>query len=172
MIEPPGRVLFRILGPVEAWAGQGWAQVTAAKQRSLLATLLLHPGQPVSVDLLTEELWPDGPPAKASNLVSGYVHHLRKLIGDPEGRVLVTRAPGYQVVPGRGGLDSEQFTRLVALSRQALVDGEPARALDLLTGALELWRGAGAGRRAPDPADRGGGPPAGGVTPRGAGVAR
>ena len=96
MIEPSGQVLFRILGPVEAWTGTDWAKIGAPKQRSLLATLLVHPGQPVSTDLLSEEVWPDGPPARAANLLSVYVHHLRKLIGDGEGKVVVTRAPGYR----------------------------------------------------------------------------
>ncbi len=141
MIEPSGQVLFRILGPVEAWTGTDWATITAAKQRSLLATLLVHPGQPVSTDVLVEEVWPGRPPARASNLLSVYVHHLRKLIGDGEGRVLVTRAPGYQVVLSRGELDADQFTRLVAVGRQALTDGEPSRAAELLTAALALWRG-------------------------------
>jgi DNA-binding SARP family transcriptional activator len=141
VIEPSGQVLFRILGPVEAWTGTDWAKIGAPKQRSLLATLLVHPGQPVSTDVLSEEVWPDGPPAKAGNLLSVYVHHLRKLIGDGEGKVLVTRAPGYQVVLSRGALDADQFTRLVAVGRQALADGEPSRAVELLTGALGLWRG-------------------------------
>ena len=141
MIEPSGQVLFRILGPVEAWTGTAWAKISAAKQRSVLATLLVHPGQPVSTDVLVEEVWPGRPPAKASNLLSVYVHHLRRLIGDAEGRVLVTRAPGYQVVLSRGELDADQFTRLAAVGRQALADGEPSRAVDLLTEALGLWRG-------------------------------
>ena len=102
MIEPSGQVLFRILGPVEAWTGQDWAKITAAKQRSLLATLLVHPGQLVPTDVLIEEVWPDRPPAKAGNIVSVYVHHLRRLIGDADGQVLVTRPPGYQVVLSRG----------------------------------------------------------------------
>ncbi len=107
----------------------------------MLATLLVHPGQPVSTDLLSEEVWPDGPSRRAANLLSVYVHHLRKLIGDTEGKVLVTRAPGYQVVLSRGELDADLFTRLVAVGRQALADGEPSRAVDLLTEALGLWRG-------------------------------
>jgi tetratricopeptide (TPR) repeat protein len=41
MIEPPGRGLFRILGPLEAWDGEEWAQVSAPKWRALLATRLL-----------------------------------------------------------------------------------------------------------------------------------
>jgi DNA-binding SARP family transcriptional activator/Tfp pilus assembly protein PilF len=141
VIEPSGGVLFRILGPVEAWTGQDWAKITAAKQRSLLATLLVHAGQPVSTDVLAEEVWRGEPPAKPSSLLSVYMYHLRRLIGDTDGRVLSTRPPGYQVVLGRGGLDADQFTRLVAMGRQALADGAPSRAVDLLTEALDLWRG-------------------------------
>jgi DNA-binding SARP family transcriptional activator len=141
VIEPSGQVLFRILGPVEAWTGTDWAEISAPKQRSLLATLLVHPGQPVSTDVLSEEVWPDGPPARAGNLLSVYVHHLRRLIGDGDGKVLVTRAPGYQVVLSRSELDADLFTRRVAVGRQVLADGEPSRAVELLTEALGLWRG-------------------------------
>jgi DNA-binding SARP family transcriptional activator len=141
VIEPSGAALFRVLGPVEVWTGQEWAKVGAPKQRSVLATLLLRPGEPVSTDTLIDEVWPDKPPAKATNLVSVYVHHLRRLIGDADGRVLATRAPGYQVVLGPGELDADQFAGLVADGRQALASGAPARAVDLLTEALGLWRG-------------------------------
>jgi DNA-binding SARP family transcriptional activator len=141
VIEPSGQVLFRILGPVEAWTGEDWATITAAKQRSLLATLLVHPGQLVPTDVLIEEVWPSTPPASASNTISVYMHHLRKLIGDTDGRVLATRPPGYQVVLRRGELDADQFTRLVAMGRQSLADGAPSRAVDVLTEALASWRG-------------------------------
>ena len=82
MIEPSGAALFRILGPVEVWTGEGWSSIGAGKQRSVLATLLLRPGEPVSLDTLIDEVWPDRAPARAANLVSVYVHHLRRLIGD------------------------------------------------------------------------------------------
>src|SRR5437667_430416 len=68
------------------------------KWRTLFAVLLLNRGQVVSTDRLIDELWGDEPPAKPANLVATYVHRLRGLIGDPDGRVLVTRAPGYRVV--------------------------------------------------------------------------
>ncbi len=141
MIEPSGAALFRILGPLEVRTDQGWTKIGAAKQRSVLATLLLRPGEPVSTDVLIDEVWPDKPPAKAANLVSVYVHHLRRRIGDADGKVLVTRAPGYQVVLGPGELDADQFAGLVAEGRQALASGAPDRAVDLLTEALGLWRG-------------------------------
>jgi DNA-binding SARP family transcriptional activator len=141
VINPASQGLFRLLGPLEAWTGEDWEAIGAPKQRSILATLLLHPGEPVSTDLLIDEAWPSGPPAKAGNLVSVYVHHLRRLIGDAEGQVLITRAPGYQVVLGPGALDADQFDGLVAAGRGALAGAEPARAVDLLTEALGCWRG-------------------------------
>ena len=141
MIEPSGAALFRILGPLEVRTDQGWTKIGAAKQRSVLATLLLRPGEPVSTDVLIDQVWPDKPPAKAANLVSVYVHHLRKRIGDADGKVLVTRAPGYQVVLGPDALDAAQFVGLVTEGRQALAAGAPDRAVELLTEALELWRG-------------------------------
>lgn len=141
MIEPSGAALFRILGPLEVRAGEGWAKIGAAKQRSVLATLLLRPGQPVPTDVLIDELWGGKPPAKAANLVSVYVHHLRKTIGDSGAQVLVTRPPGYQVVLGPGELDADRFAALVAEGRQALASGGANQAVDLLTGALGLWRG-------------------------------
>jgi DNA-binding SARP family transcriptional activator len=141
VIEPSGAALFRILGPLEVRAGEGWTKIGAAKQRSVLATLLLRPGEPVSTDVLIDEVWPGKPPAKAANLVSVYVHHLRKLIGDAGGQVIVTRAPGYQLMLGTGELDADRFAALVADGRQALDDGAPERAVDLLGEALGLWRG-------------------------------
>ncbi len=141
MIEPSGAALFRILGPLEVRTEEGWATIGAAKQRSVLATLLLRPGEPVSTDVLIDEVWPEKPPAKAANLVSVYVHHLRRRIGDADGKVVVTRAPGYQMVLGPGELDADQFAGLVAEGRQALAAGAPDRAVELLTMALGLWRG-------------------------------
>lgn len=141
MIEPSGAALFRILGPVEVWTGQEWAKIGAPKQRSVLATLLLRSGEPVSTDTLIDQVWPHKPPARAVNLVSVYVHHLRRLIGDGDGRVLITRAPGYQVVLGPGALDADQFARLVSTGRRMLAEGEPGRAVDLLDEAMGLWRG-------------------------------
>jgi DNA-binding SARP family transcriptional activator len=141
VIEPSGAALFRILGPLEVRTGQGWTKIGAAKQRSVLATLLLRPGELVPTDVLIDEVWPGKPPARAANLVSVYIHHLRKLIGDTGAQLLVTRPPGYQVMLGPGELDADQFARLVADGRQALASGAPDRAAELLGEALGLWHG-------------------------------
>ena len=132
---------FRILGPLEVWSEKGWTAVGAAKWRSLLACLLLRRGQLVSTDSLIFELWGDTPPAKANNLVSIYVHRLRRLIGDAEGKVLVYRAPGYLLRVESGDLDLQDFESLVEDGRNALAAADPESAAALLTEALTLWRG-------------------------------
>jgi DNA-binding SARP family transcriptional activator len=137
----PSRPLFRILGPLEVWDGREWSQISAPKWRSLLASLLLRPGEPVSTGQLIAEIWGDNPPARAPNLVSGYVLRLRRLLGD-NGTRMVTRAPGYQIVVHPGDLDAERFARLAADGRRALADGEAERAAALLAQALDCWRGA------------------------------
>ena len=132
---------FRILGPLEFRSGDAWAGIGAPKWRALFAALLLNHGRVVSTQRLIDELWGDEPPAKPANLIATYVHRLRGLIGDPDGCVLVTRAPGYLVVVGPDELDAMRFAGLVAAGRKALSNGETARAVELLTAALALFRG-------------------------------
>ena len=132
---------FRILGPLEVNTGEDWTSIGAAKWRAVLACLLLRPGQVVSTDILTDELWGNDPPARASNLISIYVLRLRRLIGDSDGRVLRTRSPGYQLLLGPDDLDTQHFGILMSQGREALTAGDPERAARLLADSLALWRG-------------------------------
>jgi len=132
---------FRILGPLEVLSPDGWTAISAAKWRSLLACLLVRPGQLVPTENLILELWGDTPPSTANNLVSIYVHQLKKVIGDTERRILVYRAPGYVLHVASGDLDIQQFESLAAEGRAALAAGDPERAAAQLGEALGLWRG-------------------------------
>lgn len=132
---------FRILGPVEVFDGTEWRSAGAAKRRAMLAVLLLNNGRVVSIDRLADELWGEAPPRTAANLVHGYVARLRTLLDDRDGRVLVTRSPGYQLLVGPGDLDSENFTSLVDRAGELLRRGRPEQAVPLLDEALALWRG-------------------------------
>jgi DNA-binding SARP family transcriptional activator len=132
---------FRILGPVEVQVDGGWSSISAPKLRTVLAVLLLRAGEIVSTDQLVGEVWPDDAPARAINLISGYVHKLRRLIGDPEGRVVVTHAPGYQLLAKAGDIDAWRFSRLAADGREALFTGDSQGAAALLSEALTLWQG-------------------------------
>ncbi len=136
-----GLMRFRILGPLEVLSPNGWTAISAAKWRSLLACMLVRPGQLLPTENLIDELWGDNPPSTANNLVSIYVHRLKKLIGDADGRVLIYRAPGYMLRVEPGDLDLQHFESLAAEGTDALAAGQPERAAELLAQALGLWRG-------------------------------
>jgi DNA-binding SARP family transcriptional activator/DNA-binding beta-propeller fold protein YncE len=126
---------FRILGPLEVREGRGRRiELGAAKRRSLLGVLLLHPNEAVSSDRLIEELWGTQPPALAPKLVQGHVSALRKLLGADR---ILTRPPGYLIDVDDDELDLLAFSRLVQDARGQ----EPARTAALLGEALALWRG-------------------------------
>jgi DNA-binding SARP family transcriptional activator len=125
---------FRILGAVEVHGDDGPVQIAAAKQRVVLAVLLLANGRPVSTDELIEALWGDDPPKTATTSLQNFVSQLRKLVGAD---LLVTKAPGYALQIAPEQLDLNRFVELVASARTA----EPAEAAVRLRDALALWRG-------------------------------
>jgi DNA-binding SARP family transcriptional activator len=132
---------FRLLGPLEVRAGEDWRGIGAPKWRSVLAALLIQPGQIVSADTLIGEVWRDAPPARAANLISIYVLRLRRLTDDADGRLLVTRSPGYQLRVAADDTDALLFEAMVRDGRRAFAAGKPEAAARRLTEALALWHG-------------------------------
>jgi DNA-binding SARP family transcriptional activator/Tfp pilus assembly protein PilF len=137
-----GIIWWRVLGPLQVRTGEAWAGVSAPKWRAVAAALLAEPGEVVSTGRLIGELWGDDPPHSARQLVSGYVLRLRRLIGDPIGRVLVTESPGYRLAIARAEVDAGRFEELAARGRRALADDHAGLAASLSAEALSLWRGA------------------------------
>jgi YVTN family beta-propeller protein len=125
---------FLILGPLEVRNGEHTVRLGAAKQRALLGVLLLHANEAVSTARLVDELWGETPPATAEKLVQGYVHALRKQLGDG---VLQTQSPGYRLSAEANALDLAEFERLIEAARAA----PPDSAIELRRSALALWRG-------------------------------
>jgi DNA-binding SARP family transcriptional activator len=129
---------FRILGPLEVVERDAPLSLGGAKQRAVLAILLLHRGEAISSDRLIEELWGERPPATATKTLQGYVFHLRRALGDG---LLHTRRAGYELGLAPGQLDADEFERLASEGRAALTGGDPTAAARCLRDALELWRG-------------------------------
>jgi DNA-binding SARP family transcriptional activator/ABC-type transport system substrate-binding protein len=129
---------FWLLGPLEVREGERILAVGGAKQRALLALLLLHANQAVSRDRLLEELWPERPGA-AEHSLDHLVSRLRKTLRDPE--LLVTRAGGYELHVEPERIDANRFERLLDEGRRSNTAGEPGRAIEALREALALWRG-------------------------------
>lgn len=125
---------FRILGPLEVIADGEMVPLGGAKQRALLALLLLRPNEAVSVGRIVDELWGERAPATAAKNVQVYVSHLRKALGEG---VVVTQAPGYALQVADGGIDAQQAERALVLAASK----PPAERAAVLNAALGLWRG-------------------------------
>jgi DNA-binding SARP family transcriptional activator/basic membrane lipoprotein Med (substrate-binding protein (PBP1-ABC) superfamily) len=129
---------FRLLGPLEADLDGQPCSFGNSRARALLALLLLHRNEVLAVDRIVDELWPEGPPKTAEQVVRVYVSQLRKAL-EP-GR-LVTRGSGYLLATAPEEVDLDRFDSLRAEGRRAFDAGENARAVEALDQALSLWRG-------------------------------
>jgi YVTN family beta-propeller protein len=129
---------YRVLGPLEVRDGAESVPLAGAKQRALLALLLVNANRVVSRDRLIDELWGNEPPEKAVQSVQVYVSRLRKLL-PPD--TLLTRAPGYLLEIEPDELDLRRFEHLLAEGHEALAGGDAERAATVLQEALALWRG-------------------------------
>jgi DNA-binding SARP family transcriptional activator len=130
---------FRLLGPLEVLAGGDQVPIPGAKERSLLALLLLHAGRVVSADRLLAELWGEHLPDDPANALQTRVAKLRRALGQAGARgLLASRRPGYvlEVAPER--VDVHRFERLLADPRRM---AGTAGASGRFGEALALWRG-------------------------------
>src|ERR1700749_4090943 len=95
---------FAILGPLRVMAGGAPVELKAAKQRALLAALLLaHRDGVVGKERLIDALWGEHPPPTATKALQVYVSQLRRLL-EPESPI-VTRPTGYSLELAPGQLD-------------------------------------------------------------------
>jgi YVTN family beta-propeller protein len=136
-------VEFRILGPLEVRDNGSVLELGGAKQRAVLALLLLQANEVVALDRLIDGIWGERPPDTAAAAVHGSVSRLRKVL-EPSGapyHVIRTQAPGYVFAAGPEAVDRYRFERLAAEGKAALDEGDALRSADLLREALALWRG-------------------------------
>ena len=131
---------FRILGPLEVIEDEHPLPLVGAKQRALMAVLLLSANEPVSVDRLIEDIWGAQPPEAGRKRLHVHVSRLRKTLGAGDGPLL-TRPNGYMVRVEPNELDLERFERLAREGSTALAEGDPERAAERLREGLRLWRG-------------------------------
>jgi DNA-binding SARP family transcriptional activator len=130
---------FSVLGPLLAEADDGTPLVLARpSQRSTLAVLLLHAGQPPTRRQLIDALWGDHPPADADTALRVRMREVRRALQAPSR--LVTHHSGYQIMIQPGELDVVSFRTLAAHGRDALDSGCMQDAARLLAQACGLWR--------------------------------
>jgi len=135
-----GELEFRLLGPLEVLHHGRAVPVRAAKQRVLLAALLVDANRVVPVEVLVGRLWNTAPPRSARNTLQNYVMRLRGTVGESVGAGLIeTRPEGYLIEVGRDAVDLHRFRALVRTATSAAA--EPERASQLTAEALAMWRG-------------------------------
>jgi len=141
-VAPAGAYEFRILGPFEVLEDGRALQFAPGKEQALLAVLVLHRNERVSIDRLTDLLWDESPPESAPKMIRIYVSRLRRALARSglEKR-LVTLAAGYRLEVEPDELDLDRFERLLGEGRAALAGGDAALAAARLRDAGSLWRG-------------------------------
>lgn len=129
---------FRLLGEVEALADGQRLEIGHARQRCVLASLLVDVNRPVSVDQLIDRVWADEPPRQVRNALAGYLSRLRQLLGDA-GDVQISRGTaGYTLTADALSVDLHLFRHLAG---QARASADQLEATECYRRALELWRG-------------------------------
>ena len=128
----------RILGPFQLEDGGRQITIGGARQRAVLADLLLHANEVVPSEQLLVDLWGEDSPPSAANALQAAISRLRRLL--PPGR-LITTGPGYMLRIFPAELDVEQFEQLIFEGRDALAAGAAAEAARTLDQALTFWRG-------------------------------
>ena len=138
---------FGILGPLEVSDEGRRVEIGGHKQRALLASLLLHANEVVSLDRLIDELWGETPPPTAAKTLQAQVSRLRRSLNgdeDPAAHMLgplETRGHGYLLKVEPGQVDADRFQVMLEEARRTRAEGKPEEAAEELRRALALWRG-------------------------------
>ncbi|MFD5004522.1 BTAD domain-containing putative transcriptional regulator [Streptomyces mutabilis] len=140
------RIAFRILGPLEIVTEKGPLPLRGKNQRAVLAYLVLHANQVVSISDLMNVLWPENAPPTARKVLQNAISALRKVLmrlGTPGQPVasLLSQEPGYVLQTSSENIDVTRFRLLNQQGRIALESGQPEKAARALSAALGMWRG-------------------------------
>ncbi|WP_112471280.1 AfsR/SARP family transcriptional regulator [Streptomyces triticisoli] len=129
---------FQLLGPLSITDGRDVVVLPPAKPTSLLAALLVRPGEVVPTDRLRQAVWGEEQPATAKAALQSCVLRLRRLFAkyDIEEQSVVAVAGGYRLPADADTLDLLHFRHLMS---EAAGAGESE--LPLLRTALGLWQG-------------------------------
>ncbi|WP_433439628.1 BTAD domain-containing putative transcriptional regulator [Nonomuraea sp. CA-141351] len=131
------RVEFGVLGEVCAWADGQAIELGPARQRHVLAALLVKVNQPISLDQLADCVWGEAPPQRASGTLHSYLSRLRTSLPAAWDGGIRRGARGYVLRAEDSAVDLHRFRALLAQARAS----DDTEAAHLYERALGLWRG-------------------------------
>jgi predicted ATPase/DNA-binding SARP family transcriptional activator len=124
-----------VLGPLVI--GDGEKELSATKERAIVELLALQAPHPASVEALIDAVWGARPPATAAKTLQSLVSRVRHAV---PGLLIERVGEAYRLVADR--VDAREFEALVVDGRRALEHGDADDAIETLSTARRLWRGA------------------------------
>ncbi|HEX5403467.1 MAG TPA: BTAD domain-containing putative transcriptional regulator [Pseudonocardiaceae bacterium] len=131
---------FRVLGPLEIWAGGNQLHLPGAKRQIVLSSLLLADGKPVPLSKLIDSVWNGAAPTTADKQIRNAISDLRRILSD----VTLDITPlgeGYRLDVGDSRLDATEFANWSARARQLRRSGHVIDAIRAYRNGLSLWHG-------------------------------
>jgi DNA-binding SARP family transcriptional activator len=135
---------FNLLGPMEVMLGG--RQVPAprrAKERCLLAVLLMEPNRWLRIESLIHRVWDDDDPSETMKATfRSYMSHVKDALEVTSGEVRLESGPdGYLLQVDPECVDVHRFRRLRNQAAAMAQTGDSGVAAELLRDAENLWRG-------------------------------
>lgn len=130
-------VRFETLGPLVA-TRDGVPVALAPAQRRLLASMLLFPGVPSTIDSLIDRMWNEEPPRTAVQAMHVHLSALRRSLPG----VVQVRDGWYAIDLDGHESDVREFSTLAADAAEHLARGRFRDAAASAARASRLWRGA------------------------------
>src|SRR6201997_894528 len=139
-----GALRFGVLGPLQASANGAELPLGAAKQRAVLAILLINRNRIVPIDSLIDAVWQEHPPPEARGSLHAHISRLRRLVSDAgvdAAATVVSARPGYRLNGPDEACDLVRFAIEQKAGIGAAAGGRFEEASAHLSAALSEWRG-------------------------------
>ncbi|MDT7783645.1 MAG: hypothetical protein QOF58_2064, partial [Pseudonocardiales bacterium] len=132
--------VFRLLGPFRVEFDGAEVAVGTPQTRTVLALLVWHANEVVTLGRMADELWGEVPPPSAKVQLQGVISRLRRLLGRER---IATTPTGYVLRANVKELDVELVRDDLETARRLVADGEMALGAIKLRQALGRWYGPG-----------------------------
>ena len=128
-----------VLGPLDLRRDGVPLPVSRGKTAELLVRLALEAGEPVRIERLLEDLWPNEPLGASPNTLQSKVSRLRRALSDPS--AVTAGAAGYALVLTAANIDAVEVLRLADEAATSSVRADHHKAIEVCDLALSLFHG-------------------------------